>query len=202
MNIQELLSRYNLTTRPALYNRLDFLCMKLSKDSNGKAFATNEQLKELDDLHKHIKAGNRMSTFLKPSNVEILDTPNEHITRQSSRQSTKQFTRQYSEQSNRQSSESISSSNIKAEELLEVLVGAIALSINPQNNTLEKYRVLDECRSKSWLLTSKDIQQILGQRPRRKKGCNHCVIGGWRFNIVTKSGNQYLWNVSRAEFHN
>ncbi|NET46713.1 hypothetical protein [Okeania sp. SIO2B3] len=198
MNIQELLSKYGLNTRAALYNRLDFLSIKLSKDPNGKSFATDEQLKELDNLHEHIKAGNKMSTFLKTVDVDIVETPTEHITRQSSRQSSRQYTRQ----SSRQNNENISSSNIKAEELLEVLVGAIALSINPQNNTLEKYRVLDECQSKRWLLTSKDIQQILGQRPRRKKGCDYCVISGWRFNIVDKSGNQYLWNVSRAEFHN
>jgi len=36
-------------------------------DDNDKAFATPEQLAQLDELHYHIKAENKMSTFIKVS---------------------------------------------------------------------------------------------------------------------------------------
>ena len=63
MNVKELLLKYGLSSRTALYSRLRVLGIELAKDDNDKAFATPEQLAELDELHDHIKAGNKMSTF-------------------------------------------------------------------------------------------------------------------------------------------
>jgi len=63
MNIQELLNRYNLSSRKSLYNRLNALKIELSKDSNNKSYATDEQLKLLDELENHLKAGGVLRNF-------------------------------------------------------------------------------------------------------------------------------------------
>ena len=55
MNILNLLSRYNLNSRTGLYKRINFLEIKLSKDNNDKAFASEEQVKLLDSVRSTYK---------------------------------------------------------------------------------------------------------------------------------------------------
>ena len=72
MNVQDLMARYGLNSRTSLYNRLKHLGIELAKDTKDRGFATSEQLKLLDQLHEHIKAGNSMASFLKASDVDVM----------------------------------------------------------------------------------------------------------------------------------
>ena len=72
MNVQDLLKRYGLNSRTSLYKRLRYLELELPKDNDDKSFATPGQLKLLDQLHDHIKAGGNMATFAKPAQVDVV----------------------------------------------------------------------------------------------------------------------------------
>jgi hypothetical protein len=57
MNIKELQDRYKIASRSALSSRLKAIEINLDKDSSGSAFATETQVKLLDDLDQHLKSG-------------------------------------------------------------------------------------------------------------------------------------------------
>lgn len=190
MNVQELLLRYDLNSRSALYTRLKFLGFELAKDENDKAFATPEQLAYLDQLHEHIKAGNKMSTFVKPSQVDVVSA------------NTVQFSVHSTEQQkakNGHQTEQLTVQSANAEILLESLVGVIISNLNPAKNSLQKHRDLKECEQEKWLLTTKEVEGIVGRKPRKMKGENHAIIGGWKFIAKGRSGNQTLWQVEQLE---
>ena len=155
----------------------------MAKDDNDKAFATQEQLAYLDQLHEHIKAGNKMSTFVKPSQVDVVSA------------NTVQFDVQSTEQEkakNGRLTEQLTVQGANAEILLESLVGAIINNINPAKNSLQKHRELKECEQEKWLLTTKEVEEIVSRKPRKIKGENHAIIGGWKFIAKGKSGNQTM----------
>lgn len=69
MKIKDLLERYNLKTRQALYDRLKALNIELDKDDRGHNIATEEQVEILDQLDEHLNAGGIMSNFTPVSEV-------------------------------------------------------------------------------------------------------------------------------------
>ncbi|NET14213.1 MAG: hypothetical protein F6K08_15930 [Okeania sp. SIO1H6] len=190
MNVQELLLRYDLSSRAALYTRLKVLGFELAKDENEKAFATPEQLVHLDQLHEHIKAGNKMSTFVRPSQVDVVSDK----TVQSSVHSTEQ-----KKAKKGLLTEQPTVQGANAEVLLESLVGVIINNLNPPKNSLQKHRDLKECEQENWLLTTKEVEEIVGRKPRKIKGESYCIIGGWKFVAKGRSGNQTLWGVEKLE---
>ena len=190
MNVQELLLRYDLSSRAALYTRLKVLGFELAKDENEKAFATPEQLVHLDQLHEHIKAGKKMSTFVRPSQVDVVSAK----TVQSSVHSTEQ-----KKAKKGLLTEQPTVQGANAEVLLESLVWAIINNINPAKSSLQKHRDLKECEQEKWLLTTKEVEEIVGRKPRKLKGENYCVIGGWKFVAKGRSGNQTLWGVEQLK---
>ncbi|NER01398.1 MAG: hypothetical protein F6K17_01520 [Okeania sp. SIO3C4] len=190
MNVQELLLRYDLSSRATLYTRLKVLGFELAKDDNEKAFATLEQLVHLDQLHEHIKAGNKMSTFVRPSQVDVVSGK----TVQSSVHSTEQ-----KKAKKGLLTEQPTVQGTNAEVLLESLVGVIINNLNPPKNSIQKHRDLKECEQEKWLLTTKEVEEIIDRKPRKLKGENYCIIGAWKFVAKGKSGNQTLWQVEQLK---
>ncbi|NES69182.1 MAG: hypothetical protein F6K24_30120 [Okeania sp. SIO2D1] len=190
MNVQELLLRYDLSSRATLYTRLKVLGFELAKDDNEKAFATPEQLVHLDQLHEHIKAGKKMSTFVQPSQVDVVSDK----TVQSSVHSTEQ-----KKAKKGLLTEQPTVQGANAEVLLESLVGAIINNINPAKSSIQKYRELKECEQEKWLLTTKEVSEIVGRKPRKIKGESSCIIGGWKFVAKGRSGNQTIWQVEKLK---
>ena len=196
MNVKELLLKYGLSSRTALYSRLRVLGIELAKDDNDKAFATPEQLAELDELHDHIKGGNKMSTFVKASKVHVVSNISEQFSVHSTEQeNTKNG--HLSEQSTVQGTNTVDEAPLKEAIILDRLVGAIINNINPAKSPLDKHRELQESEQNNWRLTTKEIEEIVGKKPRKKKGENYCTIGGWKFVPRGKSGNQNLWSVEK-----
>jgi hypothetical protein len=77
VKIKDLLERYELKTRQALYDRLKALDIELDKDERGHNQATEDQVELLDQLNEHLKAGGIMSNFTPVSEVAVdssLDT--------------------------------------------------------------------------------------------------------------------------------
>ena len=76
MLINELTERYGITRKP-LYSRINSLELELEKNADNKAFANDEQVKLLDQLHDHLKAGGKLKSFVPITDVEI---ENDHDT--------------------------------------------------------------------------------------------------------------------------
>ena len=185
MNILDLLSRYNLNSRTGLYKRINFLKIKLLKDNNDKAFASEEQLKLLDQLDQHIKGGGKMATFIKPSPVNVIQANSE----QSSEQKNGYKSEHQSEHQSLQKT--------TAEDLLENLVTAIISNINSTEDILKKHILLQKCYENKWLLNTKELEKIVSKKVKKNKNKNYCIMSGWKFVITGKDGNQNLWEIKK-----
>ncbi|MGB3510055.1 MAG: hypothetical protein WBA93_12595 [Microcoleaceae cyanobacterium] len=194
MNVQDLLKRYGLSSRTSLYKRLNYLEIELAKDTDDKSFATPDQLKLLDLLHDHIREAGNMATFTKPSQVDVVSVDSG----QKSEQGVQLENTKNGLQSEQQS-EQYGVQHSNSEMLLESLVGTIINNINPAKNAIKKHRELKECSQEKWLLTTKEIEEIVGRKPRKMKGKNYSIIGGWKFVAKGRSGNQTLWQVEQLE---
>ncbi|NET29504.1 hypothetical protein [Okeania sp. SIO1I7] len=182
MKVPELLARYNLNSRAALYNRLKALRMRYKRDENNKAFVNEEQLEVLDMLHQHLMEGGKLSNFVRNSPVSVISPYNEQLTVQSSEQISGQSTVQET------------SSFI----LLEKLVGAIASNFNAKS-PLKVHQDLAEAEAAGFLLTTNEVEEVVGRKPRKMKGSDSCQVGGWRFVNVGKAGNKLLWKVQKVQ---
>ncbi|AFZ38183.1 hypothetical protein Sta7437_4742 (plasmid) [Stanieria cyanosphaera PCC 7437] len=59
---EDLQTKYGIK-KEAYYNRLNFLGIKANKDSNGRAYLTNEQVNLMDELDSYIKENGKMEGF-------------------------------------------------------------------------------------------------------------------------------------------
>ncbi|NET30350.1 hypothetical protein [Okeania sp. SIO1I7] len=194
MNVQDLLKRYGLNSRTSLYKRLNYLEMELAKNTDDKRFATPGQLKLLDQLHDHIKAGGSMATFALPSQVDVVSAESEQYSVQGEQSNNAKNGLQSEQQSEQHS---VQPSN--SEMLLESLVGAVIQNMNPPFNPLQKHLDLIKCEEKKILLTTKEVEEIIGRKPRKIKGESYGIIGGWKFIAKGRSGNQILWQVEQLK---
>lgn len=74
------------------------------------------------------------------------------------------------------------------------LTEAIASTAAPQKS-LDYLDVLDKAQTKEWLLTTHELETILGVKPRCSASENEYHHGGWRFIKSGKIGRDLLWQV-------
>ncbi len=177
--VSELQGRYNIG-KQAVYNRLDALYIKPTKQGN-RSFITLEQLRSLDALHHHITAGGTMADFqtrrsespLSP--VDTLDTP----TGQTQAQDLVPLPRA-----------------TDAASLVSV-VSAIAQAIRP-TDPLAHLTHLERAATSGWLLTSSEVQQLIGIKPKVEPGGQSFTRGSFTFTKAGKIGGQTSWRVVKA----
>jgi hypothetical protein len=134
--VSELTNRYNIG-KQAVYNRLEALKIKPSKQSN-RSYISGYQLQVLDRLHQHIASGGTMADFeasitsssLSP--VDSLDT----------------------------------SSGLTRTDDLVMLVERIAAAIRPTTEPLAHWEQLEKAVTHNWLLTSADVKRVIGVKPK------------------------------------
>ena len=181
MKIKQLLERYQLKTRQSIYNWCDALSLSLKKDSSGRAYATPEQIKKLDQLAEHLKQpGATLTSFTPVSPVSIapvdttidssidsqLDTVNRSI------------------------------DTLFLEEMVEKVGDRIASRLQPYDPTWYM-TVLERAAKKKWLLTTSQIKDLIGVKPTTKKNSQIYKRGCWTFTKAGKIGNQTAWSVSK-----
>jgi hypothetical protein len=71
------------------------------------------------------------------------------------------------------------------------LLGAIAKS---QSDPLRKHQQLKEAAIEGWVLTSSEIEEIIGVKPHGES----YVRGNWKFNRSGKIGRETAWVVERV----
>lgn len=175
MNIKKLLERYNLKTRKALYARLDKLGITLDKDERGHNYAAPEQIEQLDELEEHLQStGGTLANFVPVTQTEIAQTeflPEEPVNGG-----------------------------------MEVLIRAhreadlfeIASQLQPKS-PLWFHRELKEAAAEGWLLSTEEVQQLIGVKPTPKKGEDFYERGSWTFVKAGKIGTQTAWRVVRSQ---
>ncbi len=183
MFVKELLDRYSLQSRKSLYSRLEAAGLKLPKDDDGKAYATEEMLQQLDDLDKHIKNGGTLKNYTPVTSVA---THLEVIDNETSPENTTQLTTQ-------------PTTHICREELLdiiEILGTAIASRLQPIN-PIAYNTSLEQAQANNWILSTSEVQQLIGVKPTGQKGNNTFIRGSWAFTKAGKVGSQIGWKVKK-----
>ena len=218
MLINELQERYGITRKP-LYSRIKSLELDLGKNADNKTFANEEQVKLLDQLHDHLKAGGKLKSFVPITDVEIEDghdtvhdTVN-NITTQSTTQpkvkpstqddknipsnglvpinQDEDFTTQPTTQG------SIITTQPTTQPNQQELLAQIALLITEAKDPLGHLAALERAIDNEWLLTTAQIKNLIGTKPYCKRGNNSYERGSFIFTKSGKIGNQSAWKVSK-----
>ena len=218
MLINELQERYDITRKP-LYSRIKSLELDLGKNADNKTFANEEQVKLLDQLHDHLKAGGKLKSFVPITDVEI---ENGHDTVYDT---TKNITTQYTTQPKTEPSsqddrstasnslvpinqneafttrattqESIITTHPTTQPNQQELLAQIALLITEAKDPLWNLSALERAIDNEWLLTTAQIKNLIGTKPYCKKGKSSYERGSFLFTKSGKIGNQTAWKVSK-----
>ena len=218
MLINELTERYDITRKP-LYSRIKSLNLDLEKNADNKTFANDKQVKLLDQLHDHLKAGGKLKSFVPITDVEI---ENGHDTTHDTGEIvTTQLTTQHKAKSSTQDDKSIESSEIvpikqdegfttqltTQESIIttqpatqpnqQELLAQIALLITEAKDPLWNLEALERAIANEWLLTTAQIKNLIGTKPYCKKGKSFYERGSFMFTKSGKIGNQTAWKVSK-----
>lgn len=187
--IKQLMERYNLKTRQSIYNWLSALKLTLDKDESGRATATTSQIELLDQLNKHIKSGGVLANFT-PLSITTLDsTIDKQIDNQIDSQREGQI-----DTVNRQIDTQFQGDMYSA--IASKFVSQIATFLQPPN-PLWYMQVLEQAAVNHWLLTTKEVRELIGVKPRLIKGEKAYRRGCWLFEKVGQIGSQTAWRVSK-----
>jgi hypothetical protein len=154
--------------KQAVYNRLEALSIKPYKQGN-RSFITLDQLLWLDQRHSHITAGGTMTDFISPQTESAISQV-----------------------------ASLDTSTVPSQiESLVSLVEALALALKPVD-PLAHLAHLERAANSGWLLTSSQVQQLLGVKPKVDKGEHSFSRGSFTFIKEGKIGGQTAWRVVKS----
>jgi hypothetical protein len=171
--VSQLQSRYSIG-KQAVYNRLDALDIKPSKEGN-RSYLTADQVRLLDDLHEHIKAGGTMADFPGISLPQLeMGSPLDRV----------------------ESPLDAVETSITAAANFADLVKAIASVVQP-TDPLRYMEVLERAAEKGWLLTTAEVRELIGVKPTAAKGEDSYQRGCWLFTKAGKIGSQTAWRVGK-----
>lgn len=175
--VSQLQSRFNIG-KQAVYNRLDALNIKPLKEGN-RSYLKPEQLELLDQLHEYITQGGTMAEF--KSQLDTLDSKVDRLDSKVSGQDS-----------------IVKSSQGNDLELIIKLVSAgieKALTSDKSKSPLWYMKELKEASEEGWLLTTSQIQELIGVKPHTKKGSDTYTRGSFSFVKSGKIGTQTAWKV-------
>ena len=192
LGVQELCDRYNIKSRKSLYSRLDGLGITLAKDGN-KSYATDEQVKLLDQQDKHIKNGGTIKNFVPTTHAEVTvhDTTTQHSQNNdiSSIVETTLHNTQLSTQSE--------SMQVLLGDIAKAVSSAIAEKMTPPDPLWYLSR-LETARASGWELTTSQVKELIGVKPSCKQGKKTFRRGSFIFVKSGKIGNQTSWKVQKV----
>jgi hypothetical protein len=183
MNIQELCERYGLKTRQSIYERINQLGITLAKKGN-KSYATPEQVELLDQLNEYMGAGGTLKTFV-PTIVTTpeIDTVSVEVD-------------SYLDTVSPEINSLLEPSQVDGLVRLIEAISAINHKVsNPETkpDALAHYRQLEEAIAHNWILTTSEIEELLGVKPKGETFTRGC----WLFTKAGKVGIQNGWSVSK-----
>ena len=184
LGVNELCDRYEIKSRKSLYSRLDGLNITLDKDGN-KSYATEEQVKLLDQQNEHLKNNGTLKNFepVAIAEVTVHDTSPKLDT--ASIVETTQHTPQLTTQS------------VLLGDIAKAVSIAIAGKMQPVDPLWYLGR-LEVARASGWLLTTSQVKELVGVKPSCKQGKKAYVRGSFIFVKSGKIGNQTAWKVHKV----
>jgi hypothetical protein len=190
MYVKELLERYSLSSRKSLYSRLEAADIKLPKDDDGKGYATEEMIQELDDLDKHLKNGGTLKNYTPVTSVATHPEPfkNGHLLDMTTQttQATTQVTTQPITQISRE----------ELLDIIEILGTAIASRLQPVD-PIAYNESLEKAQENNWILSTSEVKQLIGVKPSCPYNKNTFTRGSWAFTKAGKVGSQIGWKVKK-----
>ena len=189
MKVQELCDRYQLGSRKSLYSRLNSLNIKLDKDSNNKSYATEEQIEELDRLDEHLKSGGNLKNYVPVTQVTVHNKATQHSTqlKETKELATIVETTQLGEQL---------TVTPQLLEMVTAIAEGLASKLTPRE-PLWDLVALEKASASDWELTTSQVQDIIGTKPRCLKGEKTYKRGSFIFVKSGKIGNQTSWKVMK-----
>lgn len=196
MYIQELCDRYNIKSRKSLYSRLDGLGITLDKDGN-KSYATEEQVKLLDQQDEHIKNGGTIKNFVPTTHAEVTvhDTASQHS--QDHDRSSIVETTLYAERYPLGHSTQLEVTPKLLGDIAKAVSSAIAEKMTPPDPLWYLSR-LETARAEGWELTTSQVKELIGVKPSCKQGKKTFRRGSFIFVKSGKIGNQTSWKVQKV----
>ena len=175
--VSQLQSRFNIG-KQAVYNRLDALKIKPFKEGN-RSYLKPEQLELLDKLHEYVTHGGTMAEF--KSQLDKVDSPLDTV--DSKVDGLDDLVK--SSQSN------------DLELLVQVLSASVekAITSGKSKSPLWYMKELKEATEEGWLLTTSQVQKLIGVKPKTKKGENTYTRGSFSFVKSGNIGTQTAWKV-------
>ena len=211
--VADLPSRFDLG-KQQVYNRFVALGIKPTKVGK-RAYITNAQLQSLDRLHAHISGGGLMADFDFPiqsdagiSPVDAIDKTSGYLTSSEHSPETSPLDA-IDKTSERTSSETslldrIDTTTGIVENNLEALVNMIAgvvsqaiASTVQQRSPLWYMSELEQAQAQGWMLTTAEIQQLIGVKPTAAIGTSTYQRGSFTFTKAGKIGSQTAWRVTK-----
>ena len=160
MLLDELQNRYELKSRKGIYARIKALGLQLPKDNKRRSYATEQMVQQLDDLDAHLKNGGELKSYVPTTHTEVIE-PHDEVTKPELLP-------------NEVTPGNITNTNELLPEVLPdqvtLLPQLLSVIENLTNNKdpLLPNRLLAEAADKNYILTSKQIQEILGIKPKGK----------------------------------
>lgn len=201
--ISALQDRYGLSSRQAVYDRINALGIK--PVARGKI--SSEQLDILDKLNEHIKAGGAIADFANPK-----DKLDKHAASREAKP-TASFANAAPTPRTELARSPLDLANIPVDKLdnlpelasdsmtlenLTRLVEAIATLTKPEPEPLQHLIWLERAATSGWLLTTADVKNLTGVEPRTRKGERSFNRGSFAFIKSGKIGNQTAWKVLKV----
>lgn len=181
--VADLRERYGIGKQAEL-NRRKHLGIKPFK-IEGTYYITGQQLKTLDALdHWLTEQGGKMADFDPNPTVDSLESSG-GLTRPDSVNSTPI---EYQE-AQVIDSEEVEQTSPDWYELLQ----ALAENLQPARSPIQNWRELEEACEKGWLLTTKQVQELAGAKPKGYQWQRGTFI----FTKAGKIGNQAAWLVEK-----
>lgn len=189
--VADLPSRFDLG-KQAVYNRLEALGIKPTKVGK-RSYISATQLQTLDRIHAHINQGGSIADFQSPDlEISPLDTMDK---------STGRLT---SAENNQSPLDTMDKSTGLVENNLEVLVNLIAGAVSQtiastvqQRSPLWYMSELERAEAQGWMLTTAEIQQLIGVKPTAATGTSTYQRGSFTFTKAGKIGTQTAWRVTK-----
>lgn len=174
--VSQLQNRFSLG-KQAVYNRLDALGIKPFKEGN-RSKITADQLQLLDQLHEHINQGGTMAEFKKSSTVDKAKSPVDKV-----------------ETGMTKSAANNLELMVQVVSTLDKAYASSTRAKSPLWYMGELKRAADE----GWLLTTKEVQELIGVKPRTTKGGNTYTRGSFSFVKSGRIGGQTAWRVDKLK---
>jgi hypothetical protein len=191
MNILELCDRYGIASKKTLYSRFEAAGIKPHKDSSNKAYCSDDQIAILDDLNRHLKEGGTLRNF---TPVSVVTTHTTQEAKQPEPLTYETLAKNEDAALAIKDSDSVVSTTQLITVLTALAEGTAKQTAKNQHDPLRKHEQLEKTVEKGWILTTSEIEEIIGVKPHGESYSR----GNWIFKRAGKIGRELGWVVERV----